>query len=174
MRQVGELVDAFREHDLLVEAGAIAFRVLVAAIPALLFLIGLLGFFDLAGVWTDHVAPSLRESVSAPAYTLIDRAVRYVLDNEQVFWVTVGALIATWELSGVVRGVANVLNRLYGVDERRPPRERLLNSLWVGAAVGALLFAAIAAARLLPLGARAVLGNGDLASGVGLLLGLLA
>jgi membrane protein len=168
-----EVIRAFEEHDLLVAATALAFRVLLAAIPVLLFLVGLLGLLHLGSLWTDHVAQDLRSSVSQPAFKLINRAVGYVLHSQQLFWVTAGAAIATWEMSGVVRGVANVLNRLYGVEDDRPRLERLANSLWVAAAVAALFICALAAARLLPSAVQGVVGSGPAADAVGAIVGVL-
>lgn len=167
------VVGVYRKHDLLIEASAIAFRILLAVIPALLFVIGLLGFFDLGSIYRDHVLPNLRSSVSPPAFHLIDDAVTYVLQSQQVFWVTAGAGIAVWEMSGIVRAVGQVLNRLYEVDDDRPALERLRNSVLVGAAVGVLLLAALAAARLLPLGLRGLWGAGLVGSPLSLAVGLL-
>lgn len=170
--RASELVEAFEEHDLLIQASALAFRVLLAAIPTLLFLTGLIGFFNLASIWHDHLAPTLRASVSPPAFKLVAQAVDYVLHNQQLFWVTAGAVIATLEMSGIVRGVANVLNRIYEAEDDRPRVERLTNSLWVGATVGALLVAAIAAVWLLPAALASLLGDGWLTSTLGEALGL--
>jgi membrane protein len=166
------LREAFGEHNLLVEAGALAFRVLLAAIPATLFVIGVLGLFGLDSLWQDHVVPTLRQNVSHPAFRLIDQAVSYVLRKEQVFWATAGAAIAIWQMSSIVRAVANVLNRLYGVEDERPQLERFVTSLWAGAAVGLLWLGAIAAGRLLPLALSDAVGDGAAASVVSTVVGL--
>lgn len=143
--------EAFVEHDLVLEAGAIAFRALLALIPCMLFVVGLLGFLGLDEVWRSDIVPELRDSVSPPAFKLIDDAVTHVLTQQQVFWVTIGALIATWQLSSIVRGVGKVLNRIY--DERRDSRslaERLATSYLTAAVVGLLFLAAVAVVRLGP------------------------
>lgn len=145
------VVDSFREHDLLVQAGGIAFRVLLALIPAACFVIGLLGLFGFDEVWSSDVAPDLRSSVSTPAFKLIDDAVTHVLTQQQAFWVTVGAGIAIWEISGVVRASEKVLNRIYRVRrEDRPLLERFGVSFAVAAGVGVCLLAALAVVRLGP------------------------
>jgi membrane protein len=166
------LREAFGEHNLLVEAGALAFRVLLAAIPATLCVIGILGLFGLDSLWQDHVVPTLRQNVSHPAFRLIDQAVTYVLRKEQVFWATAGAVIAIWQLSAIVRAVANVLNRLYGVEDERPQLERFVTSLWTGAAVGLLWLGAIAAGRLLPLALGDALGDSAVSSVISTAVGL--
>jgi len=74
-------VEEFREHQLLIAAGGIAFRVLLATVVGALFVAGLLGFFGLSEVWRSDLAPDLRASVSDASFRVIDDAVLYVLDN---------------------------------------------------------------------------------------------
>jgi membrane protein len=155
---------AFVEHDLVLKASAIAFRVFLALIPCILFVVGLLGFLDLEEVWRDDIAPDLRDGVSTPAFKLIDDAVTHVLTHQQLFWVTAGALLATWQLSSVVRGVGKILNRVYGDDaDSRPFSERISVSYAVAAAVGLLVLAAVAVVRLGAVGLDHVLGAGPVA-----------
>jgi len=152
---------AFVEDDLVLQASAIAFRALLALIPCTLFVIGLLGFLGLDEVWTSDIVPDLRDSVSAPAFKLIDDAVTRVLTHQQVFWVTGGALIATWQLSSIVRGVGKVLNRMYDEQaDSRPLAGRLATSYLAAAAVGLLFLAAVGVVRLGPLVLDDVLWEG--------------
>ena len=155
-----EVVKGFRQHDLLVEASAISFRVLLAVIPSLLFLFGMLGFLGLDDVWRNDIAPDVRDAVSSAAYTLIDDAVTYALTQKQLFWASIGAAIAVWEISGIVRAVAKILNRIYGVEEKRSFRELFTTSYLTGAGVGLCLLGAIAAVRLGPLAFDALFGSG--------------
>jgi membrane protein len=142
------LVQAFRKHDLLVEAGAISFRMLLALIPALLFVFGALGFFGLEEVWRSDIAPDLRAGVSPAAFTLIDEAVVSVLTSKQLFWVTIGLGLALWQISGVVRACHQILKRIYGVsDDRDDPFSHFASSVAVGAASGAAILVAIVAIR---------------------------
>src|SRR3954447_13681535 len=91
LRELGERVVAkFREHRLVIQASAIAFRLLLASIPLLMFAFGVLGVLGLGSIWTDHVAPTLQGSVSGPAFRLIDESVTQVLRDNQVFWITIG------------------------------------------------------------------------------------
>ena len=135
------------------QASAIAFRLFLALVPCVLFLLGLIGFLGLEEVWRDDVVPELRPGVSAAAFTVIDDAVTYVLTEQKAFWVTIGALIAVWQLSSIVRATGQTLNRLYGVEEHeeRSLWRSMVVSYVVGAAVGALLLLAIAVLRLGPL-----------------------
>jgi membrane protein len=170
-REAGSAVVAgFREHDLLVEASAIAFRVLLALIPCTLFVLGLLGFLSLDEVWRQDAVPAIRPNVSPAAFKVIDDVATHVLGQEQLFWVTAGLSIAVWEVSGVVRAVAKILNRIYGVEESRSYGELLRTSVLVGAAVGMLLLAALAVVRLGPLVLDDVIGKGAAAAVVGFAL----
>jgi membrane protein len=161
---VSGVVEAFREHDLLVEAGAISFRILLALIPALLFVFGALGFLGLDEVWRSDIAPDLRSSVSGPAYTLINDAVINVLTSKQVFWVTIGLGLALWQISGVVRACHQILVRIYGADG---DGDGLFNHLWssiaVGAASGAAILVAGIAVRVGGPALESFLGSGFLA-----------
>lgn len=162
-RRVREVVDVFAEKDLLVEAGALAFRLAVTLIPALLFVIGLLGFFGLDEIWSDDVAPDLKASVSPAAYQFLDQAVVKVLQSQDLFWVTAGAALTAWEASAVVRAAGNLMNRIYEVEKHASFRRELAESIPIGAAAGLLLLAAVAAVRLGPLGIGALLGEGTAA-----------
>lgn len=155
-----EIAAGFREHNLLVEASGIAFRILLALIPCVLFVLGLVGFLGLDEVWRQDVAPDLRASVSAAAYKLIDDTVVQVLTQEQGFWVTIGAALAVWQMSGIVRAVRKILDGMYGVAEERSTAKVFLDSYLVGAAVGVLLLSAVVVVRAGPLAFDALLGSG--------------
>src|SRR5690349_2463072 len=142
-RLASGVADAFREHQLVVAAGGIAFRVLLATVTGTLCLLGLLGFFDLSEVWRSDVAPDIRSSVSDAAFTVINDAVDYVLTQKALYWVTIGAAVALWQISGVVRFSGQALNRIYGLDEQRPWRERVITSLAVAVAIAALMLATL-------------------------------
>jgi membrane protein len=167
---VQEIVEGFREHNLLVEASGIAFRVLLALLPCALFVLGLIGFLGLDEVWRQDIAPDLRSSVSPAAYKLIDDTVSQVLTQKQIFWVTVGAAIAVWQMSGVVRTVRKILNRMYRADEERSTARVFLDSFLIGAVVGALMLCALVVVRIGPLAIDPLLGSGTLAGIVSLLV----
>jgi len=145
------LVDGFDRNDLLLFASAISFQVLTALVPLMLFALGALGFFGLAGVWTQDVRPEIIDGVSAAALTIIDDTVEKVLGSAQLFWVTAGAAIATWQLSGAVRAVMEALNRVYGAEEDRSVGRRLAVSIALAVALLVLTFAAVGVVVFVPL-----------------------
>lgn len=144
------LVRAFGEHDLLTYATAVAYNGIFAIIPLALFGLGLCGVLGLETVWRDHLAPQLHGQVSADVFRVLDSSVRRVLGSAQVFWVTLGALLAVWEVSSAMRTVMTVLDRIYPVDRRRGTVERYAVSIALAAAVTVLVVLAFGAFELAP------------------------
>ncbi len=128
-REIPGLVDGFRRNDLMLFASAISFQVLTAIVPLLLFGFGLLGFLELTEVWRRELRPAVVESVSPAALTVIDDTVGRVLGSKQLFWVTAGAALAAWQLSGAIRAAMDALNRVQGVEETRGHVARYTRSL---------------------------------------------
>jgi membrane protein len=145
---VNGVLRGYDEHDLLTFASAIAFQILFAIIPLALVGLGLLGAFGLeeqwSGEWRDHV----RDAVSEPVFQVIDDTVRRTLTERHVFWITAGTLVAVWEISGAMRAIMDVFDRIYGSARRRSFLERLRVSLGLGLCVAALLLAATASVTL--------------------------
>src|SRR3954465_10622317 len=145
-----ELVRAFGENDLLTYASAISFRVLFAVVPLTLLGLGLLGAFGLTDVWSSAAAPHVKEQTPGPAFQVIDDTVRKVLADKQLFWITAGALIAIWEVSGAMRALLTVLSRIYGDGDERDFWPRVLRSIWLATLVTVLLLSAVAAITVIP------------------------
>lgn len=145
------LVSGFDRNDLLLFASAISFQVLTALVPLMLFALGALGFFGLTGVWTQDLRPEIVGGVSSAALTIIDDTVEKVLGSAQLFWVTAGAAIATWQLSGAVRAVMEALNRVYGAEEDRSVGRRFAVSIVLAVALLVLTFAAVGVVVFVPL-----------------------
>ena len=150
---------SFEENDLLTYASAISFRVLFAVVPLALVGLGLLGAFDLTEVWSSDIAPRVEEETSAAAFQVIDDTVQKVLEQKQLFWVTFGALIVIWEVSGAMRAVMTVLSRVYDHDDDRSLRDRAFTSIWLAVLVTVLLLAAVAAVVILPRALEGFLGT---------------
>jgi membrane protein len=152
----------FRDKHLLVQASAISFRVIVAAIPATLFVIAVLGALQLDELWYEEAVPELRQNVSGPMYAVVNDAVTRVLEAQNTYWVTIGALLTIGAMASIVDAVTRTLNRIHDVEDSRPLLERAANAVAIGALTGVLLLAAIAAVRLGPFAFDAVLGDGFL------------
>src|SRR5919108_2505659 len=128
----GDVVRSFRDNDLTNFASAIAFRVVLALVPFLLFLLALLGFLDLEEVWRSDVAPELKKNASDTAFKLVDETVTQVLRQKQVWWLTAGLGLTVWELSAATRVTMVALDRIFGFHRRRGFLELLPRSLALG------------------------------------------
>jgi membrane protein len=146
-----DVVRSFQRNGLANFASAIAFRVILALVPFLLFLLALIGFLDLEEIWRNDVAPELGKSASEAAYRLIDDTVRQVLSQKQAWWLTAGFVLTLWELSAATRVAMTAMDRIYGYYRRRAFFELLPRSLALGAAMGTCAIAAVAIVRFGPL-----------------------
>jgi membrane protein len=146
-----DVVDGFRDNDLLTYASAIAFQVTTAIAPFLLFALALLGFLNLDEVWSRHLAPDLKAQLSHNAFALVDDTVRKVLASKNLFWVSAGAALTIWEISGAVRAVMGAFDRIYAAENRRSFKDKFGTSLILAVALGLALLAAAAVVRLGPL-----------------------
>lgn len=153
------LVAHYREHEVLTYASAISFQTFFALIPLALFALGVLGSLHLQEVWQRTLAPDLRSGVSPDAFRVVNDTVTQVLERRQLVWATLGALLAIWEVSGAVRGVMGIMNRVYGTTERRGFVSRYAVSISLSTAVSVLVLGALVVVLLGPVAARAVLGH---------------
>jgi membrane protein len=154
------ILTGFKENDLLTYASAVSFQVIFALVPLALLGLGLLGTFGLSDWWSTDAAHTVRDNVSGPVYRVIDGTVRNILVHRQLFWVTLGAAIAVWEVSGAMRATMQVLNRVYGVAEGRTFWRKLWESMVLSTAVTFMLLLAAAVVRVGPHAARSLFGKG--------------
>jgi membrane protein len=155
-----QIVEGFKANDLLTYASAISFQVVFALVPLALLALGLLGTFGAPEVWSKDLAPTVRGGVSAPVYQVIDDTVRKILAERQLFWVTLGAAIAVWEVSGAMRATMQVLNRVYGVEEGRTFWRKLWESIALSTVVTLLLLLAAGVVKAGPGVAESLVGDG--------------
>jgi membrane protein len=155
-----EVLRLFKENDLLTYASAISFQVFFALVPIALLALGLLGTFGVSGVWTHDLAPTFKANLSSNVYQVVDETVRKVLAERHLFWVTLGAAIAVWEVSGAMRATMQVLNRVYGAEEGRSFKRKLAESIVLSTAVTFMLLLASAVVKLGPSAARDLFGKG--------------
>src|SRR3954453_22979699 len=141
---VRDVWKGYAQNDVLTFASAISFQVLKALVPLLLFAFGLLGALGLDDVYQQHVVPDLRDSVSKDMFGVIDSTVRNVLDGHQTFWISIGAIICIWEMSGAARAVMDGLDRIYCCRRERSAKERYTVSILLATGTGILLLLAVA------------------------------
>jgi membrane protein len=179
-----DVVRSFQRHGLVNFGSAMAFRVVLALVPFLLFLLALIGFLELEEIWRKDVAPEVRTSVSEAAFRLISDTVEQVLQQRRVWWLTVGLALTLWEVSAVTRVAMVAMDRICGFRRRRGLAPLLPRSLALGSVTAVCAIAAIAIVRFGPLLTgevhgvlallsflvRWLLAAGVLAIGVGLLV----
>ena len=146
-----ELLKGFERNDLLTFASAIAFQVFFALIPLLLFGLALMSALGLDGVWTGDLAPKLERNATPAAFAVIDDTVTKVLTGKQFWWLTVGAALTIWEMSGATRAIMDVFDRIYGSERRRSFKQRYAVSIVLSIAAGLMILAAVAVVQLGPL-----------------------
>jgi membrane protein len=152
LREVTEdVIRSFKDNGLPNFASAMAFRVVLALVPFLLFLLALLGFLHLQEVWSQDVAPELKKNASDTAFKLVDDTVRQVLAQKRLWWLTIGFVLTLWELSAATRVTMTAMDRIYGFHRRRGLLEMLPRSLALGGLMGLCVATAIAIVRFGPL-----------------------
>jgi membrane protein len=136
---VTKVKEGYAQHDVLTYASALAYQLFYATIPMFALGLGLAGGVGLEEAWSEEMSPQVEENVSAPAFQVIDSTVEQILGERQLFWITAGAIFAVWALSGGVRALMEVLDRIYECDGSRPFARRFAVSIALTVAVGALL-----------------------------------
>src|SRR3954462_3353400 len=160
----GAILAGFKENDLLTYASAISFQLFFSLVPLALLALGLMGTLDLSEWWSTDAAHTVRDNVSHNVYRVINDTVQRILAHRQVFWVTLGAAIAVWEVSGAMRATMQVLNRVYGVEEERSFRRKVAESIVLSTAVTFMLLLASAVVQAGPRAAKELLGRGSAVS----------
>src|SRR3954454_21759718 len=166
---VAAVAQGFKQNDLLTYASAISFQVFFALVPLALLALGLLGAFGLSEWWSTDAAHTVKENVSAPVFRVVNDTVHKILAQRQLFWVTLGAVIAVWEVSGAMSATMQVLNRVYGTEEGRSFWRKLWESIVLSTAVTVMLLLAAAVVKVGPRAAKGAFGEGVLVSVVGFL-----
>ncbi len=113
-------VDLFDEHELLTYASAIALQALVAAVALVLLTLGVLGETGRENVWRDHLGPAVQHKVLPFVYSGIDEVVEKIFSTDSAGLIAFAAILAVWEVSGVIRACMGALDRVYETSDDRP------------------------------------------------------
>lgn len=149
-RTVRDIAQAAARHRLSTHASAIAFRILVSFVPAVLLGLGLLAALGLRDVWTDSLAPAIQERVTAPVFEAIDFSVKRIFSDSSAGLIAFASLLLLWELSRAVRSVMVALNEIHDVDESRSMWRLLGTTLALALAIGVCVLSAALALIVLP------------------------
>lgn len=111
-----ELINRINEHDITATAGFLAYNLMLAFIPFLMFLFTLIGFSNLnkqdALNWLSYILPE-------SSFQLIESTVVEIIKRQGsgMVWITIA--LAIWAASNGFGAVMRGLNRAYGVREKR-------------------------------------------------------
>lgn len=119
--------------------------------PLVLLGLGLLAAFDLEDVWTDTLAPPIRERVTSPVFVAIDFSVDRVFDSSSGGLIAFASLLLLWELSRAVRAIMVVFNEIHEAEEHRSFRRLLATTIALAVAIMAALIASILLVSAVPL-----------------------
>ena len=145
-----DIAECFSEHSLLTYASAIAFRAIVALVPLTLLGLALLGTFGLEDVWTDTIAPALRDHLTQPVFNGIDFTVQEIFATDKTPLIALATALVIWDMTWAVNAVTQALNRIHEVQERRSKLRRILIASGLGIAVVACLIAAVLVQSIAP------------------------
>lgn len=130
---LGELgrrsLGSFLDDDMPTYAAALAYQILFALFPFVIFLLALLGFLDIPQFFPWLLSQS-RAALPEQAVGLVEGVVRQIRGNAQGGLLSFGILAALWSSSGGVRSLMHALNRAYGAEDRPASRRYPLSVLY--------------------------------------------
>ncbi|MGG5460333.1 YihY/virulence factor BrkB family protein [Clostridium sp. B9] len=113
---IAMFIKKINEDDIFALGAQLAYYIILAFIPFLMFLMTLIGFSHLN---SDYILHMLSNIMPTAAYELIQSTVIEIVDGEQagLLWISIG--LAIWVSSSGFKAVIKGLNKAYGVKETR-------------------------------------------------------
>lgn len=133
----------FFADDMATYAAALAFHLLLALFPFIIFLVALLGFLYVPGFF-DWLLAQARAALPSAAAGRVSHAVEQVRSQSHGGLLSFGIIGAVWAASTGVRSLMNALNVAYDVAESRPIWQRYLLSIVFTLALAVLVIVATA------------------------------
>ena len=113
----------YLQDDMPTYAAALAYHLFFALFPFLLFLLALLGLFDLSPL-LDELLSHARQVLPREGMETVEGVVRDFETQPSGGLLSVGILGAVWVSSTGMRSVMNALNKAYDIEEGRSRLER--------------------------------------------------
>ncbi len=155
--------EGVNEDDLLDKASALAFNLILAVFPLLLFILAMLGIFaSHRSEFRTHLFGFLTDVLPFAASQALIHSLQEIPANAGGAKLTGGILLALWFASGGVTSMISGLNGVYRVKESRSFVKVRLIALGLTAAISVLVSLALAF----------VLGGGYIANKLGSYFGL--
>ncbi len=142
----------FLADDMMTYAAALAYRILLALFPFIIFLLTLLGAVGRPEFF-DQLLSQASVALPGEAFRLVEQVINEIRGQTGGGVLSFSILFSLWAASSAVRSVMNALNVAYDVKETRPTWKLYLLSLVYTIGLAILL---IAAAGLLLLGPNAM------------------
>jgi len=122
-------------------AAALAYRILLALFPFVIFLLTLLGALRLSSFF-DWLLSQARIALPGTAFQLVDQVINEIRGQPRGGLLSFSILFALWAASTAVRSIMNALNVAYDVSESRPAWKLYPLSLIYTIGLAVLLMAA--------------------------------
>jgi len=113
------VVKEVREDDCLGGAAQLAYYLLFAVFPFVLFLTALLGYLPIPNLM-ERLLTALATLLPGEVVTLLQEHVRQLVTEQKGGVLSFGILAALWASSSAVVAITDALNRAYDVQEGRP------------------------------------------------------
>ncbi len=140
--------------DCLGLAAQLAYYLLLALVPAIVFLVALASFFPSALV--QQLVTSLRTVAPPDVVTIVEEQLARVANGEQAGLLTFGIGMALWSSSAAVVSITGALNRAYDIEEARPWWKVRLIAIALTLALAAFVITALALVMVGPTVAAAL------------------
>jgi membrane protein len=150
-RAIAAVAGEFTKYDLLTYSSAMAFQILYAVLPLVMLALAALGVVGAESLYTHHIAPSLKHTLSRDAYAIANRTALHAMNGKRAWWASLGVVVTLWGAGAALRSMMTPLNEVYGAREHRSWLHRIAVSIAAGAAGIVLVGAALLIALLAPL-----------------------
>ena len=131
----------FLADDMMTYAAALAYRILLALFPFIIFLLTLLGALGLSDFF-DWLLSQARIALPGDAFQLLEQVINEIRGQPRGGVLSFSILFALWAASTAVRSIMNAINVAYDVEESRPAWKLYPLSLIYTIGLAVLLIAA--------------------------------
>jgi len=132
----------FSGDDMLTYAAAMAYQVLFALFPFIIFLLALLGFLRIPGFF-DWLLNQAQTVLPDQAAGLVEQVVGQIRNQATGGLLSFGIIVTLWVASSAVRMTMHALNVAYDVEEERPALKRYPLSILYTVLLAVLVIAAV-------------------------------
>ena len=115
-KDIKSLIFRFQDDDVLAMSSQLAYSLLLAFFPFLIFLLTVVGF---SPIRSEDVLASLKGVLPKEAYTLIRKTVVEVVDTKNAHLLSLSLVFTVWSASNGLTAVIKGLNKAYDEAEKR-------------------------------------------------------